>query len=153
MGKLRWWDPRQYLSLDATLPVEALAFQPWVSRWSSQGPTGNTYQSCSCWVALCLSFLSGFGLPGSDWTLRGYYVFKMATWAVCCLGLLEQCLALWRECKDRGPILWKPGKPAHGETPLHHSLTELPKTKLSSPRQFLTIIIVGVGSGKFNKLF
>lgn len=77
----------------------------------------------------------------------------MATWAVCCAGLLEHCLAFWRECLDRGPILWKTGKPAPGETPLHHSLPELLKSKLSSARELLTVITVGVESGKFNKLF
>lgn len=32
-------------------------------------------------------------------------------------------------------------------------LTELAESKLSSARELLTVITVGVGSGKFNKLF
>lgn len=60
--------------------------------------------------------------------------------------------ALWRECQDRCPVLWKSGKPASGVTLLCHNLTELLRSKHNSPRELLTIITVGVESGKFNKL-
>lgn len=154
MGKPCWWDPRQPVSTCHHFCGSSCFPTLGQSMGGSQVPTGNTDQSYSCWVALPLSFLSGLGPPRSDWT-QGIrkYVFEMATWAVCCAGLLEHCLAFWRECQVRGPILWKPGNPAPGETPLHHSLTELAESKLSSVSELLTVITVGVGSGKFNKLF
>jgi hypothetical protein len=68
---------------------------------NSQGPTGNTYWTCSCCGALHMSFLSGFGLPGSDRRQRDQKVCvrQWMWWAVCCVSLLEHKVSFYRHMK------------------------------------------------------